>query len=396
MSSEYYTLEEAANVLKLPTAEVNRLREKNSLRAFRDGSSWKFKKTDVDAHLAEIIKSRSAPKSAAESDFDLLSADGDDEAPTMLSGNQSFDSLMEDNDGLSLNDSKLISANLPASPAPKKEDDFEGLMIDEESDFSLSDDSSIVIPIQQTVTPPEKQAQAASASDVDLASDDLIPGSSVNLAGDSGISLLESGGSGDALKAMGSDAAIQFDDESDILSLVDSSSVLTEHTTTIAIPVEDDFQLTPDSRGGPVDESESGSQVIALDESSGSGSQVIALEEDSPFGALGTPSFTATPASGQPLGDSAAGFGGTFDAANPYAAPTGDFAAAVSPLSSVPARAEASYSPTLVTVLILTAFFLVLPGMMVLDLIIHIWSWGEPFVINSSMMDLFAGMAGLK
>ncbi|MDR0870563.1 MAG: excisionase family DNA-binding protein [Planctomycetaceae bacterium] len=405
MSSEYYTLEEAASVLKLPTAEVNRLREKSSLRAFRDGSSWKFRKSDVDNHLAELIKSRSASKPANESDFDLLSADDNaDETPTLLADQQSFDSLMEDGGGLSLADDKMVAA-----PSEKKKNDLSDLLPGGD-EFDLSDDSSIVPVLEDSKSAVNTAAavkvnlnkKAPSASDVDLAvADDLVPagGSSVNLAGDSGISLLGGGGSGaGATPQMGSDAAIQFDDEDDILSLVDSKAPEQDHTTTIAIPVEDDFQLTPNVKGIPVDDSESSSQIIALDGSdsgskvialdgSDSGSKEISLDTGGPFGTTTDPFGGTVPATD-------AGFGGFGDAASTPAG--GDFSTLASPLAAAPQRAEASYSPMLVTVLVLIAFFLVLPGMMIMDLIRHIWSWGEPFVINSSVMDLVAGMAGLK
>ncbi|MDR1486024.1 MAG: helix-turn-helix domain-containing protein [Planctomycetaceae bacterium] len=110
MSSEYYTLERAAEVLGLPTAEVNRLREKGNLRAFRDGSSWKFRKVEIDDMLAEIIKSRNKQQNIADDhddhteqdaigddDFELLSGDELVELPSEedVKNMDAFDSAME-------------------------------------------------------------------------------------------------------------------------------------------------------------------------------------------------------------------------------------------------------------------------------------------------------------
>jgi len=52
MAQEYLTLEKAAEVLGLSPAEVNQLRERNELRAFRDGANWKFKADEVQNKLA--------------------------------------------------------------------------------------------------------------------------------------------------------------------------------------------------------------------------------------------------------------------------------------------------------------------------------------------------------
>ncbi|MDR1480589.1 MAG: helix-turn-helix domain-containing protein [Planctomycetaceae bacterium] len=111
MSSEYYTLEKVAEVLGMPTAEVNRLRERSELRAFRDGASWKFRKAEVDDMLAEKIKSRSKQNNntddnlvgngangsgLGEDDFDLLVDDNVVELTAADEQNTSaFDAVME-------------------------------------------------------------------------------------------------------------------------------------------------------------------------------------------------------------------------------------------------------------------------------------------------------------
>ena len=340
MSTEYYSLEKAAEVLGQPPAEVNRMREKNQLRAFRDGSSWKFKKEDVDNFLAETIKSRSKTK-MSDSDFDLLSADEEDEAPTLLADSASFDALMED--GATLND-EMVDTKAPKKKASVMDD------------LTLADESGAEV-------------------DLSLGEDENVlngAGSSpkLNLAQDSGLSLLEAADDVElqAVDKGGSDSLLEVDDGDDFLALVDAES--SEHTSTIAIPVEDDFQLTPSADG--------------LSDDSESSSQVIALEEDNMFGApIGT---------GMPFAPAPATV--TSQAAGPFGAP-GEFVAQT-PTFVGPSVAEPTYGASAIVMLVSCTFLLALCGCMATDLIIHIWSWKEPFVINSTIMDLVAGVAGLK
>ena len=86
----YYTLEKTAEILELTPGDVNRLREANKLRAFRDGASWKFRKEDVEKYLTDLIRERSKPAASA----DLLN-DSDEELPTMLADSASFDAMID-------------------------------------------------------------------------------------------------------------------------------------------------------------------------------------------------------------------------------------------------------------------------------------------------------------
>ncbi|MDR3199644.1 MAG: helix-turn-helix domain-containing protein [Planctomycetaceae bacterium] len=394
MSSEYYSLEKAAEVLALPTAEVNRLREKNQLRAFRDGSSWKFRKVDVDNYLAESIKNRSkSGKPAGDSDFDLLNTGGDEESPTLLADLPSFDSLMED--GLSIGD-EMVDAVPSSQSAPKVT--LGKNVPDQKSESSVADDDLIlssddlILSEDSSVLPDSGRLSLSkqSTSDIDLAADDELvldgSGSSgqLNLAGDSGLSLLDVTDNIDLqpVEKGGSDAQLELDDDDDILSLMEEDLVV-ENTSTIAIPVEDDFQLTADT-GMAADDSESASQVIALDEdnmfatpggSSGFGSDI-------PFSPA-TPAAAEETPQGMDLG---AGLG----TATPFTTGPVEFAARTP--ETAPAAAEIAFTSWHIFWIVFAAAFLILPGMMILDLVIHIWSWGEPFVINSSIMDLLVGM----
>ena len=344
MSTEYYTLEKTSEVLGQPPAEVNRMREKSQLRAFRDGSSWKFRKDDVDNFLAETIKSRSKSKTS-DSDFDLLGGDEEDESPTLLADSASFDALMEDGvtfdaEMVDTGDSKKKSAAL--------------------DDLTLADDQGGAVDL--------------SLGDDEVALDGTGSSPKLNLAEDSGLSLLEVADDVElqAVEKGGSDAQFEVDDDDDILALVEAESA--EHTSTIAIPVEDDFQLTP-SADGLSDDSESSSQVIALEEEGMFGA---------PLGMAPAPAFSPDPVAAMPQ-------------PGPFGAGPGEFIAQAPMPAPVATVAEPTYKTWVIALLAVNLFLLAICGSVALDLIIHIWSWEEPFVINSTIMDLIAGFApGLK
>ena len=58
MAQEYYNLQKAAEVLGLSPADVNAMRERHELHAYRDGADWKFKVEEIQNKLAEMIKSK--------------------------------------------------------------------------------------------------------------------------------------------------------------------------------------------------------------------------------------------------------------------------------------------------------------------------------------------------
>jgi excisionase family DNA binding protein len=161
MSSEYYTLEKVAEVLGLPTAEVNRLREKNELRAFRDGSAWKFRKEEVDNMLAEKIKNRNKQQNnaddefslndktnnnAGEDDFELLVGDDFVELPDDDSQfTDDFDSAMEN--GFEL-DEELIdapAAKIESTPKSESESKSTESKSESKSESNLSAEEKPVV-----------------------------------------------------------------------------------------------------------------------------------------------------------------------------------------------------------------------------------------------------------
>ena len=75
MAQEYYSLEDAAQKLRLPVDELREMAKKGrDIRAFKDGANWKFRGADIE----ELARKRSLI-----SDPDLGSGDsihGDDDS----------------------------------------------------------------------------------------------------------------------------------------------------------------------------------------------------------------------------------------------------------------------------------------------------------------------------
>jgi excisionase family DNA binding protein len=234
------------------------------------------------------------------------------------------------------------------------------------------------------------------ADDVD---DDLVLGGSshgdLSRTGDSGISLLNPADSGLSLESpqlelggsavesldLGDDDMILTEDEADAAAVGGAAGIsgLGDLGGEAAADEQsdDDFLLTPLEEGA-AEESDSGSQVIALDddvefEEAGAGALEAGggglLEDD--------------------LGEGLGG-GGLSSAALAPAPMSGLSAAAAAGPAMAPGAAapEAPFSGWNVVSLALCASLLLFCGMFMFDLLRNMWSWNEAYSVNSSMMDM--------
>ena len=202
--------------------------------------------------------------------------------------------------------------------------------------------------------------------------DDLVLGSDVTLsAGDSGIGLSSPSDSGlslieEPLDLSGSNPDASLELPEDVVSLDDATA---DPDAATQLKADDDFLLTP-AEGSDGEESDSGSQVIALDTDEnydeeavtllGGGAEIAITEEDdgvvpieSGADVLPNPSASILP-----------------------------------PVQAI----EAPYTIWNVISLVFIAIFLGLTGMMMTDLIRQIWSWDQPFALNSDLMDWIVSM----
>lgn len=248
----YYTLEKTAEILDCTPGDVNRLREANKLRAFRDGASWKFRKEDVEKYLTDLIRERSKP--AEPSASDLLN-DSDEELPTMLADSASFDAMIDataetleiktnaaPEPDFVLDDASSDDADLQIVAEPQAEDDGLALEI-ESNDLQLvdevpqievaseddglaleieSDDLQLVDEAPQAEAAPEP---AAFAPEADVADDDLLLVADDAQADEESASVFSldqddadalAGASDDDLLHLGSDSGLSLLDDVDL------------------------------------------------------------------------------------------------------------------------------------------------------------------------------------
>jgi len=384
-SAEYYNLEKVAEVLSVPTAEVNRLREQNKLRGFRDGTNWKFLKEEVHSYLAASIKARSSSGSdehkPGDSDFDILGSEG---------SASSFDLLVENAAPL-LDDNQLVAVAPQASPAS----DLDLAALDNDDELALAEEtriSSVPTLKKPPKSPPQNEAipdKEESSSSLSLASapgseavvlddnESVLGGSSgsspqLGLAGDSGFDML----------VAGEDSSIVVSEESDLLQVDDEkTSMLSAAEDSVA----ENFILEPSAKASDSDDSESSSQVIAIDAGFAGTSHDADPFGQTDFGAADFGGFNSGlgPEAGDPFGSGTSPFPEAFPASAP----------AVS--AKKPAVPAEEYSTGVLVALILTLVPLLLCGVLMLDMMARMWSWSDPFLLNSLLMQTIAGWFGL-
>ncbi len=248
----YYTLEKTAEILELTPGDVNRLREANKLRAFRDGASWKFRKEDVEKYLTDLIRERSKPAAPSVAPADLLN-DSDEELPTMLADSASFDAMIDataetleiktnvasepdfvldaDSQPLEGDDDLQIVAEPQVESEPAlsfdKSDPISAFEKDDDADFGLAlddadDDLQLVDDAPQVEAASEPVAFAPEA---DVADDDLLLVDDAPKADDDSASVFSfekddadalAGASDDDLLHLGSDSGLSLLDDVDL------------------------------------------------------------------------------------------------------------------------------------------------------------------------------------
>ncbi len=252
-----------------------------------------------------------------------------------------------------------------------------GLSFGDDQDLALGEDPGLEI-----------ESAQSGGSDIDLTGDfddDLVLGGSshgdLSRTGDSGISLLDPADSGISLEAppleLGGSSVEQLELGEDDELLVAEGSDAAAASGIGTSDSDDDFLLTPLEEGAA--------------EESDSGSQVIALESEVEFEDAGVATFEEEPVGGGLLEDDLGeGFGAAaaLDTAGPSGlggvapagAPAGAGAAAMIP--------DVPFSGWNVMSLVLCAVLLLFCGMFAYDLLRNMWSWDAPYSVNSSMMEM--------
>jgi len=390
MAQKFLNLEKAAEALGVSIDEVKQMRERQELYGYRDGADWKFKAEDLD-QVANQLQAEDKSEGPDDESTDVLLSEaelGDAEsgasAGTVIGASEGEGSPADSDIQLGDSDVKLSGSEQPAEEGGSG-DELGELDLTLEEDLTLEDSQ---IPLTEDKV---EEAAGGAGSDLDLAEDeggddDLVlsgsgSGSDITMGGDSGISLVDPADSGLSLEeplelAGGGDETLELG-EDDMISLSEEADL----DSPTELKAEEEFTLTPMEDAGEDEDSESGSQVIALDDVDEgapaiepvAGGKAPMLDED----------FAAEPVLGMeevtPLG------------AAPMGAPQ-DMAAGQPLGAQVAALPEAPYTVWNVVSLVFCAIFLMLAGMMMYDLVRNMWSWDQPVAVNSQLMDWILGL----
>ncbi|MGL6225613.1 MAG: helix-turn-helix domain-containing protein [Thermoguttaceae bacterium] len=250
MSQEYYNLERTAEILKITPGEVNRMREQNQLRAFRDGGNWKFRREDVENALASLVRRKQEVADVEDEDLLSLSAE-DEELPTQLF--QSIDLADDDmilvEEGPKETEPDLQSevysfAEEISSIAEEISSDLADSAHSEQDSASYADENEVTIQLVSSSNGLESSLDLGKSesglnlggdSGLQLGEDDEVilgAASGLSLGADSGLAL----GAGSGLSGLGlvdeegrefelepGDAVLELDEDSDILALSGAS-----------------------------------------------------------------------------------------------------------------------------------------------------------------------------
>lgn len=439
--AKYIELKEAAEQLGISADELNELREQNEVRAFRDGSTWKFKSDDLET-LSTKLRDRKP-----EEGLGLGEEDADEGGDSILlserelgAGVSASSTIIGKNDSGDDDDIPLASDDPSASGSDvslEPEDDLDDLSLADSGialadddldslgkDFESGDeDSTSKVEATKSKAPAEDSglslaedsglslggdsdlSLAGGGTDMKLDDDnrvddddmDMEGGSTINLSGDDDDEELVLGGSGSDVSSGVGDSGISLMDPSDSgLDLEEASLDLGSGIGGESLELGEEDMITLGGEDADLSAATQlgGEEDFLLtpledaEDESGSGSQVIALDADGGFDA----SSATMPVGGDAMAMLEEDLG-----------PVGGGLAA-SPIGAMPApqqqvvtiaQPEAPYSIFNVLALFVCVLVLCLVGIMMFDLVRNIWTWGEPYDTNSAILDAVREMFDL-
>lgn len=441
---KFIDLEEAAKMLGISSETLNEMRERQKIYGYRDGGSWKFKPEDVEKLIADresaeqegefaeldedpdsillsevelgqsddstsstIIGGRSTPKDSMDSDIQLAQPKNDSDVnldsailgdikggSDVLAGGSGVSPMFDEMDTLDLEMPSAADSGISSQAVGDLLSPGGGSEIAMGSDALRLEGSGLAFGGDEELSLGEgSDAPLTGGSAIDLVGDmddDLVLGGSshgdLSRTGDSGISLLNPADSGLSLEteplALGGSAVESLELGEDDMMVAEEPVKKPTAKKQAAAPPEsdDDFLLAPLEESGE-EESDSGSQVIALDDD-------VEFDEPTP----GASAITGeVPTMGGLLEEDLGGGlgGGSLGALTPAAAHSMAAAPAAGAGAVVP---DAVFTGWNVTSLALCAVMLIFCGMFAFDLLRNMWSWGGTYSVNSKMMDLMLSL----
>jgi len=395
MAGKFIELKAAAEQLGITTERLLEMRESGAARGYRDGSSWKFKPEELD-RIAQELGADGAAGDADDLGFSDSSAlSGDDldglldvsdsdeveqglegssivigdqgDRPSSVEASGTHVGSDQDDDELKLATDEPASGD--ASSSDISQSDSELHLADSEDlndelelsdDLEFDSDDALVLGSEEDVQLSDSGKQPAASS-----SESDIPLAPLDSASDSGLSL-------DAAPE-DSSGALELPEEEDMVSLDDELMAAADDAT---LQQDEEFLLSPSGEMLGEESSDSGSQVIALEESDSFADEAI-VAEDSEEALL-------EPAESSDLGGELESFEGA----------TAVEAGAVA-LSSVELP-EAPYSVWNIVSLLLIIALLCVTGMLMTDVVRNMWSWNGASNMTSGIADALVSMFGMQ
>lgn len=406
MAANLLELNEAAAKLGISPEQLIEMRSRGEIYGYRDGGSWKFKEDEVERVLAD----RAGGGSAIGGDLDdlikpmSLDDDSGDDLSSILvseqelgksaestsstiigksaepaSGGTDSDIMLAASDSTkgSVSDVQLVSPGSDLNLAAASDVQLVG-----GSDLKLTDDGGTGKQSGSDVTLGSGKLDFATDSALDLGDDDLVLGGSgigsdVTLGGgDSGINIASPADSGlsleEPLDLMGGssvEGAFELPEDDDVISLSDNLADPDEATQ---LKADEEFLLSP---GGDLggDESDSGSQVIALEDSEAFDENADTMLRPN------QPALVVEDAGGF----EAIGAGG-------------GVAPAMSQQYMMTAAPEAPYSIWNVLGLLCCVLVLAVTGMLMTDLMRNMWAFDTERVVSTGLMDSLLSAIGMQ
>lgn len=411
MAGKFIELKEAAEQLGVTPEKLQEMREAGEIHGYKDGASWKFKPTELDRVRRELGESatqrasESASFSGDEEDFaslldfdDSVEPDIDIENSSILISDESG-SAVEESSSTVVGKEELLAdesfgdeLRLADDAESDQESDVAQLAdsgssssaADEDYDLKLADsDESSEEPALPDDLDFESDVALALDDDNDLSlsadEDHAVLGESIGSeesevalgSGDSGIGVASPSDSGLSLES--SSEALELPEDEDMISLEDELAGASDDTR--QLQQDEEFLLSP-------------SDEVLGDESSDSGSQVIALDDSSAFE---SDSDLAVEASAEPmLVEEAEGLDVQLEPIESAAAVASGLALAG---AEVP---EADYSMWNIASLLLVVALLAFSGLLMADIVRNMWSWNGELAATGGMASSIVESLGMK
>jgi len=393
MAGKFLTLDEAAEKLGISAEKLKEMRQDQKVHGYRDGQSWKFKPEEIErvqnelaagGDEAEPIDLDDIPiELGPEEDVVLLSEvelgeSGPGTSSTVIgkAGQAADDEsdirvITPEDKEADIGSAETMVGRTESDVKLIPEDDID-LDLGGESDLPIDLGSDLGSPVDSIADSTVDLSGREEVDDADVLGGSSGPDSDITIGGgDSGISLIDPADSGLSLEdpldlSLGSDVPLAKTGADEVDLEVAGGEQAFE------LASDDDFLLTPMEEAAEEDSEDSGSQVIALDESGELDDAAVGLEADADD--MGAMLEEDTGEALEMEEESAPVF------------------AATTTVAATPVARESQFSVWQIVSLSSCILILTLTGMMMFDLTQNMWSWGGTTPLTSSIMDGILGL----